>query len=218
MKPWQHGEEVILIIEASKQGRGYFTVMNFKLDKGVDIQELGMISLEPIPEPHVKTTLSSVRWKEVKNINVVGYSLYKDDERINEKVITEKEYSVQGEIILKPVIQGGFETVYGSYQCSQSLPNDNIPILYSFNIYPNPFNKKTGINYALPHPTLVNINVYDVGGRQVKTLVSEKLEPGYYQIDWCGKDTVGRKVAAGVYFIRMNAQGFEFQQKVIFVR
>ena len=218
MKPWQHGEEVILIIEASKQGRGYFTVVNFKLDKGVDIQELGMISLEPIPEPNVKTTLFSVRWKEVKNANVVGYSLYRDDERINEEVITEKEYLVQGEIILKPVIQGGYETVYGSCQGSQSLPNDIIPILYSFNIYPNPFAKKTGINYALPQAAKVEIKVYDVGGRQVKTLVSEKLEPGYYKINWFGKDNIGRKVSAGVYFIQMNTHGFESQHKIIFVR
>jgi hypothetical protein len=218
MKPWQHGEEVILIIEASKQGRGYFTVVNFKLDKGVDIQELGMISLEPIPEPNVKTTLSSVHWKEVKNANVVGYSLYRDDERINEEVITEKEYLVQGEIILKPVIQGGYETVYGSCQGSQSLPNDIIPILYSFNIYPNPFNKRTGINYALPQAAKVEIKVYDVGGRKVKTLVSEELEPGYYKTHWYGKDNIGRRVSAGVYFIRMNAKEFESQHKVIFVR
>jgi len=218
MKPWQHGEEVILIIEASKQGRGYFTVVNFKLDNGVDIQELGMISLESIPEPNVKTTLSSVHWKKVRNANVVGYSLYRDDERINEEVITEKEYLVQGEIILKPVIQGGYETVYGSCQGSQSLPNDIIPILYSFNIYPNPFNKRTGINYALPRAGKVEIKVYDVGGRKVKTLVSEKLEPGYYKTLWYGKDNIGRKVSAGIYFIRMNTKGFESQHKVIFVR
>ncbi|MCK4251587.1 T9SS type A sorting domain-containing protein [candidate division WOR-3 bacterium] len=218
MRPWQHGEEVILIIEASKQGRGYFTVVNFKLDNGVDIQELCMISLEPIPKPDVKTTLSSVRWKEVKNVNVVGYSLYKDDERINEKVITEKEYSVQGEIILRPVIQGGYETVYGSCHGSQSLSNDNVPILYSFNIYPNPFAKKTGINYALPQAVKIEIKVYDVSGRQVKILVSEKLEPGYYKTLWYGKDNIGRKVSAGIYFIRMNTKGFESQQKVIFVR
>jgi hypothetical protein len=218
MKPWQHGEEVILIIEASKQGRDYFTVVNFKLDKGVDIQKLGMISLEPIPEPDVKTTLSSVRWKKVKNTNVVGYSLYRDDERINEKVITEKEYSVQGEISLKPVIQGGYETVYGSHQGVQSLPNDNIPISYAFNLYPNPFNKKTGINYALPQAGKIEIKVYDVGGRQVKTLVSEKVEPGYYKTHWYGKDDIGRNVSAGVYFIQMNTKGFESQHKVIFVR
>jgi len=145
-------------------------------------------------------------------------SFNRDDERINEEVITEKVYLVQGEIILKPVIQGGYETVYGSYQGSQSLSNNIIPILYSFNIYPNPFAKKTGINYALPQTAKVEIKVYDVGGRQVKTLVSEKLEPGYYKTHWYGKDNIGRRVSAGIYFIRMNTKGFESQHKVIFVR
>ncbi|MCK4674012.1 T9SS type A sorting domain-containing protein, partial [candidate division WOR-3 bacterium] len=216
MKPWQHGEEVILIIEAIKKHKGYFTVVNFKLDTGVDIQKLGMISLEAIPKPDVKTTLSSARWKEVKNVNVVGYSLYKDDERINEEVIKEKEYPVQGEIILKPVIQGGYETVYSS-QGTQGMPKTYTPIFYAFDVYPNPFAQKTGINYALPQAAKIEIKVYDVGGRQVKTLVSEKLEPGYYKTHWYGKDNIDRKVSAGIYFIRMNTRKFESQHKVIFV-
>jgi len=216
-RPWQHGEEVILSIEAIKKDKGYFAVLNFKLDKGMDIQDLGEMSLITIPEPQSHTNLCAVYWEEAKNDNVVGYSLYKDEKRINEDVINEQEYSVQGEIILKPVIQGGYETVYGSYQGSQSLPYDIIPILYSFNIYPNPFNKKTGINYALPQAAKVEIKVYDVGGRQVKTLVSEKLEPGYYKTHWYGKDNIGKKVSAGIYFIRMDTKGFESQRKVIFV-
>jgi len=216
-KPWQHEEEVILIIEVIKKNKGYFAVLNFNLDRLVDIQELGEVKLASIPDPVPKAKLSSICWDEVKDVNVVGYSLYKGAKRINENVISEKEYSVQGEVNLKPVIKGGYETVYGSYQGSQSLPNDIIPILYSFNIYPNPFNKRTGINYALPQAAKIEIKVYDVGGRQVKTLVSEKLEPGYYKTLWYGKDNIGRKVSAGIYFIRMNTREFESQHKVIFV-
>ncbi len=118
---------------------------------------------------------------------------------------------------MKPVIIGGFETVYGSHQGVQSLPDDNIPISYAFNLYPNPFNKKTGINYALPQAAKIEIKVYDVSGRQVKTLVSEKFEPGYYKTHWYGKDDIGRTVSAGIYFIRMNTKEFESQHKVIFV-
>jgi hypothetical protein len=215
---WQHGEEVILVIEATKEGKGYFSVLNFKLDKSVDIQELGKVKLASIPDPMPKTKLSSVCWNKVKDVNVIGYSLYKNDERINEEVITKKEYSVQGEIILKPVMQGGYETVYGSHLGVQSMPTDNIPISYVFNLYPNPFNKRTGINYALPQAAKIEIKVYDVGGRQVKTLVSEKLEPGYYKTLWYGKDDIGRKVSAGVYFIRIYTKEFESQRKVIFVQ
>ncbi len=215
-RPWHDGEEIVLVVEALSQRRGYFTVESFKVDKGVDIQEIGEISLVPIPPPEAQTKLHAVRWAKLDNDNIVGYSVYQNDERLNDKVIAEQEYFVQGDVSLRPVIKGGYETVYSS-QGPQSEPQTHTPIFYAFTIYPNPFTKKTGINYALPHRVLVNIRVYDVSGRQVKTLVSEKLNPGYYNSTWYGDDDVGRVVSAGVYFIQMNTEGFKSQRKVIFV-
>ena len=51
----------------------------------------------------------------------------------------------------------------------------------------------------------------------MKTLVSEKCEPGYYQAQWYGDDDMGRRVSAGVYFIEMETKEFESQRKVVFV-
>jgi hypothetical protein len=209
--PWQDKEKVILIIEAMKKGKGYFAVVDFLLDNGIDIQDLGEITLIPIPEPTFEQ--SSVCWDGIDNGNIVGYSIYQGDKRLNEKVISRNEYLVQGDVILKPVIKGGYETVYSS----QGASYNHKPISYAFAVYPNPFVKKTCVDYALPHSTKVNIKVYDVSGRQVKTLVSDKLEPGYYKINWFGGDNISRKVPAGVYFILMNTKEFESQHKVIFV-
>jgi len=214
-KPWQDGEEVVLIIEANKRGTNYFTVINFRLDKGVDIQEvMDDVTLVQIPEP--TKTKSLTYWSDVENDNVVGYSLYQGDRRLNDKVIDREEYVTLTEVNLKPVIRGGYETVYGSLGPQSTTPAD-FPIAYSFAIHPNPFTKKTGINYALPHAVEVSIKIYDVSGRQVKNLVSERCEPGYYQTHWFGDDDIGRKVSAGVYFIEMNTKEFESQRKVIFV-
>jgi len=207
-RPWQDSEEVILIIEGTKKGRGYFSILNFKLDKGVDIQDLGEISFIPIPGPE--------SWDEIDNNNIVGYSIYQGDKRLNERVITRSEYSAGHDITLKPVIRGGYETVY-SAQGIQAMPGDKTPIVFAFNIYPNPFTKRTGVNYALPHSTQINIKVYDVCGKLVKTLVSERLEPGYYRAVWSGDDNLSRKVSAGVYFIQLDAQEFDSQRKVIMV-
>ena len=213
MKPWQDGEELILIIEVTKEHRGYFAVLDFPLNSSVDIQELGKVELMPIPEPVVSK--SSVAWNGIINDNIVGYSIYKGDTKLNNKVITANEYSTTGDIIaLRPVIKGGYETVHGS----QGAPVERIPLSYAFAIYPNPFAKQTRINYALPERAAVEVKVYDVCGKLVKTLVSEKLDPGYYEIFWQGRDNFGRKVAFGVYFIQVNTKGYEFQRKLIFVR
>ncbi|MGB3477661.1 MAG: S8 family serine peptidase [bacterium] len=212
MRPWEHCEEVMLIVEALKQGKGYFTVLSFKLDKAVDIQELGELALMPIPEPSAGK--GTVSWNMIDNDHVIGYSVYQGDRRMNEQVITANKFSASDNATLKPVIKGGYETVFGSHGSRLSIT----PISYAFSIYPNPFAKQTRVDYAIPKPTSVEVKIYDVTGKLVKTLMNKKLEPGYYQIDWYGKDNIGRKVAAGVYFIRMNAQGFESQQKVIFIR
>jgi hypothetical protein len=215
MQPWKPGEEVILIIEAAKDGQGYFKVLQFTLDKATDIQELGEVSLIPIPEP--QASLSAARcWQKIGDDNIVGYSLYRGDKRLNDKVIAKTEYQTEDAVALKPVIRGGYETVYSSHG-SQGRPDVKIPLCYAFTIYPNPFAKKVCIDYALPHSTKVNIKVYDVTGRKVKTFVSDKQKPGYYKINWYGSDDIGRKVPVGVYFIQINTDGFKSQRKVIFV-
>jgi len=214
---WHDDEEVIIIIEAVKNGRGYFTVANFLLDKGVDIQDLrDEISLVPIPAPEVHK--GSTRWDRVDNDNIVGYSIYQNDIRLNNKVITTKEYPAVSEVVLKPVIKGGYETIYSSREGTQSTPDAQIPLSYAFAIFPNPFTRTTGINYALPHQTQVDIKIFDVSGRLVKTVVSDNLESGYYQDTWSGGDDMGRRLTAGVYFIHMTTDDYKSHNKVIFIR
>jgi|GEM_PF-5264720 len=215
-EPWEDGDEIVVIIEATKQGRGYFTVLNVRLELGNELQSVGEISLMLIPEPKVVKGL--VRWHGVENDNVVGYSLYQGDRRLNDKIIAGKEYSSITVAHLKPVIRGGYETVYGSHEGTQSAPDTHMAIAYAFNILPNPFAKSTTIKYALPNTTKIEITVYDVTGRKVKNLVSDTHEPGYYETHWLGDDDKGMRVASGTYFIQMNAQDFESQHKVLFVR
>ncbi len=202
-------------------GLFWFDVGNFKkpwkvvdctLDKDVDIQELGKLSLAPIPALIVHNNV--VRWDNAASDKIIGYSLYKSAKRLNDRIVTERAFTPQENLSLKHVLCGGFETVYSS-QGLQGAPDENRPIAYAFDIFPNPFVEKTNIHYALPHPAFIEIVVYDACGRKVKTLVSEKLEPSYYQTDWSGKDEMGRKVANGIYFIWPIAKEYRFQEKVI---
>ena len=70
--------------------------------------------------------------------------------------------------------------------------------------YPNPFNPATTIAYELPDAATVDLVIYDMKGRLVRTLVvRERRGAGRNEIVWCGRDDDGRMVVAGVYFCRL---------------
>lgn len=79
--------------------------------------------------------------------------------------------------------------------------------------YPNPFNPVTKINYSVPKQAMVNIKVFDVLGREVATLVSENLKPGYYSVDFNGSS-----FASGVYFYRMEAGSFTDVKRLMLIK
>lgn len=66
--------------------------------------------------------------------------------------------------------------------------------------YPNPFNPMTTIKYSLPKADHVTIEIYDLLGRKVETLVNKKEQAGYHQVIWNGD-----KVSSGLYFYRLQA-------------
>jgi flagellar hook assembly protein FlgD len=72
--------------------------------------------------------------------------------------------------------------------------------------YPNPFRAATRIDYSLPASTPVELAIYDVNGRVVRTLVSVERQPaGVYQVEWDGRNQAGLPVASGMYFYRLQA-------------
>jgi len=83
---------------------------------------------------------------------------------------------------------------------------------------PNPFRLSTDICYSLAHSGPVSLKVYDVSGRPVKILSSGIKASGYYAITWDGRDDLGRAVAPGVYFIRIQAGNHTATRKLIRVR
>ncbi|MBN2412777.1 VCBS repeat-containing protein [candidate division KSB1 bacterium] len=70
--------------------------------------------------------------------------------------------------------------------------------------YPNPFNPVTTINYRLYRPAMVTIRVFDIRGREIKTLLSAQKDTGVYSVKWEGTNNKGDLVSSGVYFYRME--------------
>jgi hypothetical protein len=90
----------------------------------------------------------------------------------------------------------------------------NIPKKFSLSYnYPNPFNPVTMINYQLPITNYVDLSIYNLLGQKVKTLVSEKQNAGYHQVEW---DASG--FASGIYYYRIEADEFQDVKKMILIK
>ena len=83
--------------------------------------------------------------------------------------------------------------------------------------FPNPFRQKTTIRYQLKERNDVKLTVYDVLGREVKTLVQDTQSPGPYETAWDGRDVAGNRVASGMYIYRLQAGSFAASGKMILI-
>jgi hypothetical protein len=84
--------------------------------------------------------------------------------------------------------------------------------------YPNPFNPETTIEYQLGQKEHVRINVYNLTGQHISTLVDAQQLPGRHDVRWNGKNQAGNNVSSGIYFIKMISGSFEQTRKVTLLR
>ena len=84
--------------------------------------------------------------------------------------------------------------------------------------FPNPFNPETLIAYQIPQAGDVSLVVYNMLGQQVHELVSGSHEAGFYRVNWDGKDALGRSVASGIYFARMQSGSFSNVKKMLLLK
>jgi plastocyanin len=87
-----------------------------------------------------------------------------------------------------------------------------------FQNYPNPFNQSTKIEFTLAKSGFVSLNIYDLLGRKVRTLVSEHLSSGYKSVLWDGKNNFGKDVASGIYFYQMRVGDFTQTKKLVLLK
>jgi hypothetical protein len=118
----------------------------------------------------------------------------------------------------------------------RALTEDEIKVLYnertSINVtefslpqdfklcqnYPNPFNPETSISFQVPKTSHIKIDVFNLLGQHIRTLIDEEKAPGSYQIMWNGLDDQGKPVSSGVYLCKMQAGDFTAMKKMVLVR
>tara|TARA_Y100001949_G_scaffold147726_1_gene131798 strand:- start:939 stop:2084 length:1146 start_codon:yes stop_codon:yes gene_type:complete len=102
---------------------------------------------------------------------------------------------------------------------SLSIASEIIPEAFALHQnYPNPFNPITSLRYDLPQDGLVNVTVYDMMGRIVKTLVNSSQTAGYKSIQWNATNDRNEPVSAGLYLYTIQAEKFRQTKKMVLLK
>ncbi len=117
------------------------------------------------------------------------------------------EYVVENTVVMLNVVE----------ELSTSV--QNIPNKYALHQnYPNPFNPITKINYNLPNTVKVKVDIYDIRGRKVKSLLNQLQDPGFKSIQWDALNDLGERVSSGMYFYRIETSEFKQTKKMILLK
>ena len=84
--------------------------------------------------------------------------------------------------------------------------------------YPNPFNPVTKLRYTIPKNSLVSIIIYDMLGRQVKTLVNQTQNAGYASVIWDATNDYGKPVSAGIYLYQIQTGEYIQTKKMVLLK
>ena len=169
-------------------------------------------------------------WITSYEVNCAGFNIYRSEspnenfEKINDYLITGKtSYSW-----IDKTSQAGIVSYYkleeittnGRTKLHQPISiESSAPVSYSLSHnFPNPFNSSTSFKYEIPKTTHVLIEVYNILGKKVKTLIDERKDVGYYTVYWDGVDENGEGVVSGIYFYIISTEKFHATQKMIVVR
>lgn len=122
---------------------------------------------------------------------------------------------------LRSVDYNGNMSDYTELLSSNMMSADNSYLPNTFSLhqnYPNPFNPKTQIRYDIKNDVNVRIDIYDLNGNMIKTLINENQSVGYKSIYWDATNDYGQKVSTGVYIYTIQADNYFRSRKMLFLK
>ena len=100
-----------------------------------------------------------------------------------------------------------------------STDNATVPTVYALHQnYPNPFNPTTKISYDLPEASVVSLFIYDLMGREIRTMINSEQTAGFKNIQWNATDKLGKSVPAGMYIYTIQAGEFRQTRKMVLLK
>ncbi len=173
-----------------------------------------MFAYEPQPEPwmSIANLIGTVNPMSSGDVQVLFNSLDVDPGQYHGSIAihTNDPFNTQVDI---PVVLNVSD---GSVSAT---PDQTVPIAYNLgHAHPNPFNPSTTIQFAMPENGAATLRVYDLAGRLVRTLVEGPKSAGFHTVIWNGQDNLGQTVPSGMYFYRLQTDGFQKTRKMLLVK
>jgi hypothetical protein len=143
--------------------------------------------------------------------------------------ISHWDTSANPSLLMEPAITGGlssdvdltikhFEDIGWLTSLASDAPDARLVDDFLHPNQPNPFNPQTTIQFALRNAGPASLEVFDVTGRRVTTLLRGSLDAGPHRIAWNGTDASGRSVASGVYLYRLKSGDFEQTRRMLLLK
>lgn len=105
------------------------------------------------------------------------------------------------------------------FTSSSPLQPQSAPKIFTLSSnYPNPFNPTTIIKYQIPEAAHVRLEIFNILGQKIKTLVNQKQRSDFYKIEWDGRNDSGKPVGSGLYFYHIEAESFKATKKMLLLR
>ncbi|MCL1827853.1 MAG: T9SS type A sorting domain-containing protein, partial [Candidatus Cloacimonetes bacterium] len=131
-------------------------------------------------------------------------------------------YYEPGVYTVRLVVNGESALVKENYIIVTNETGDEDDTIHSLtylgNAYPNPFNPETTIVYSLQAAGEVSLEIYNIKGQQIKTLVNEYKTAGSHDVIWNGLDSYGNPISSGIYFYQMKTADYTSVKKLILLK
>jgi len=167
-------------------------------------------------EPNIPVSILLSKFGAIKP-DFKTYLLDNKQERVYD-MSNSNEYSLKLE---KNEKIRSFRLIVGSQNFVEKNTNGIpiIPLAYALSQnYPNPFNPTTSIQYSVSHSGMVMLEIFNVLGQKVKTVVNGFKPIGSYIVQWDGNDNLHKSVASGIYYYRLKVNEFSSVKKMTFIK
>ncbi|HIF27237.1 MAG TPA: T9SS type A sorting domain-containing protein [Candidatus Marinimicrobia bacterium] len=128
-------------------------------------------------------------------------------------------WDADGDLYLADFYSNGVFLYTMDYSSVSDDPKSVVPSGYVLKQnYPNPFNPNTKIEFTIPASEHVSVNIYNLEGRLVKTLIDQEMRSGQHVVRWDGNNQIGTKVATGMYIYQLKTKSMVLHRRMTFVK
>jgi hypothetical protein len=175
---------------------------------------------------YVENEVMVLNWNAPEGgVNISSYRIYRDETLIGE---VETEQFIDDDSIDQTHVYEVSAVYNESYESEMSdgvtidfvgITQDGVPLITELHQnYPNPFNPETNIKFSLAEDGHTRVEIYNISGRRVKTLVDEFRNAGCYTVVWNGTDEKGKQVGSGVYFYKFTTSNESTIRKMLLLK